>query len=164
MQRFELFFSQTWYLRMSAWERELVRTSVELLAREERLHSFFSDYAFVVFPMAKAYEGFLKKYFYDLGLVPLSEYSDKRFRIGHALNPDVRPDRRGQGWVYGQLANLCGGELAHNLWDTWLTCRNQIFHYFPDHEKRLTLTEAGQYLEQLATIMDQAISCQLQEK
>jgi len=61
MQRLELFFTQDWYLRMSAWEKELVRTSVELFAREERMHSFFSDYAFVVFPMSKAYEGFIKK-------------------------------------------------------------------------------------------------------
>jgi len=63
MTRFELFFTQSWYLQMQTWERELVRTSVELFAREERMHSFFADYSFVVFPMSKAYEGFLKQLF-----------------------------------------------------------------------------------------------------
>jgi hypothetical protein len=159
MQRFELFFTQSWYVRMSAWEKELVRTSIELFAREERLHSFFSDYSFVVFPMAKAYEGFLKKYFYDLQFITLEMYNGKRFRIGRSLNPDIHPDRRDTDWVYGNLADLCGADVARQLWDTWLLCRNQIFHFFPDKEKRLNLQEAGIYLEKLAQAMEEAVQC-----
>lgn len=160
MQRFDLFFTQSWYLLMTPWERELVRTSVELYAREERLHSFFSDYSFVVFPMSKGYEGFLKKYFYNLRLISLAMYTDKRFRIGRSLNPDIHPDRRDRDWVYGGLVAKCGEERARNLWDTWISCRNQLFHFFPDQEKRLSLEEAGQHLEKLAVAMDQAVKCQ----
>ena len=159
MTRFELFFTQSWYLQMQTWERELVRTSVELFAREERMHSFFADYSFVVFPMSKAYEGFLKQLFFNLNLISLSLYRDKKFRIGRALNPDISPDRRDADWVYGGISQQCGEEAAHNLWDTWLLCRNQVFHYFPNNEKRLTLAEAGQYLEKLAAAMDGAVQC-----
>ncbi len=162
MQRFELFFTQSWYLRMAAWEKELVRTSVELFAREERLHSFFTDYSFVVFPMAKAYEGFLKQYFYDLHLISLVLFKDKKFRIGRALNPDINPARRDHDWVYGQLQEICGEATSRDLWNTWLLCRNQVFHYFPDNEKRLTLGEAGQYLEKLAAAMEAAAQCKIQ--
>jgi hypothetical protein len=159
MQRFELFFTQSWYMRMQTWEKELVRTSVELFAREERTHSFFADYSFVVFPMSKAYEGFLKHLFFDLNLISLAIYQDKKFRIGRALNPDINPNRRESDWVYGALSEQCGQEAARNLWDTWLVCRNQVFHFFPNNEKRLTLAEAGEYLEKLATAMNGAVTC-----
>ena len=162
MQRFELFFSQSWYTRLSSWEKELVRTAVELFSREERLHSFFEDYSFIVFPMAKAYEGFLKKYFYDLGLISLAMYNDKHFRIGRSLNPDIHPSRRENDWVYGGLVEICGTEVSRNLWETWLSCRNQLFHYFPTFEKRLSLEESGKHLEQLAAAMETAVECQVQ--
>jgi hypothetical protein len=161
MQRFELFFTQSWYVRTSTWEKTLVRTSVELFAREERLNSFFEDYSFVVFPMAKAYEGFLKKYFYDLGFLSLAMYTDKRFRIGRSLNPDIRPDRREEDWIFGRLAEKCGTEMARGLWDTWIECRNQLFHFFPDKEKRISLQEAGRLLEKLAAAMEMAVECQV---
>ena len=69
--------------------RDLVGESYLLLEREERLNENLHDYSFVVFPMAKAYEGFLKKLFFDLGLINKRQYQGDRFRVGKSLNPNL---------------------------------------------------------------------------
>lgn len=164
MQRFGLIYSQHWYQDLNSWQKELVRTSLELFAREERMHSTFTDYSFVVFPMAKCYEGFLKDFFYKTGLINKVMYLDKRFRIGRALNPDMHPDRQDEQWVFGRLSEMCSPELARQFWETWLTCRNQVFHYFPDKEKRMTLLDASESLERMANSMEQAYRCEWRGK
>jgi hypothetical protein len=161
MQRFGLFFTQNWYINLPVWQKELVMISLELYAREERLHSQFSDYSFIVFPMGKAYEGFLKKVLYDWGFITQTMYMDKRFRIGRALNPDVNPQRQDQQWVYGRFAESCGGDVARFVWDTWLECRNQVFHYFPDNQKKLSLSEAERKIEMMALAMEKISMCAL---
>ena len=49
--------------------------------------SEISDYSFVVFPFAKAYEGFLKRFFLDAGYIKEEEYFSDEIRIGRILNP-----------------------------------------------------------------------------
>jgi hypothetical protein len=159
MQRFGSMYSQPWYISLPIWQKELVRTTLELYAREERMESGFTDYAFVLFPMAKAYEGFLKSFFYNTGLITRDTYTDKRFRIGKALNPDVHPSRRDEFWLFGRLADMCGSELSRQLWDVWLECRNQVFHYFPDKQKKFSLLEIGKYIEMIAGAMEIATQC-----
>ncbi len=161
MQRFSLFYTQEWYVGLHVWQKELVRTSLELYAREERMKSGFADYSFLVFPMAKAYEGFLKQYLLDLGFITQEVYMDKRFRIGRSLNPDINPSHRDDQWVYGKIQQLCGESLGRELWNTWLECRNQVFHYFPDNQKKLSLAQSGQCLEMMANAMEHAVACQL---
>ncbi len=162
MQRFGLLFSQSWYQQASPWQKELIRTAIELYGREERLNSSFQDYSFLVFPIAKAYEGFLKDFFLQSGMITEEIYRDKRFRIGRAINPDVHPARRDDFWIYQQIETSCGKPMARMMWETWLTCRNQIFHYFPENQKRLSLYEAGKYIELVAQTMEQSFACQLQ--
>lgn len=165
MQRFGLIYTQNWYISLPVWQKELVRTSLELYSREERLQSNFGDYSFVIFPMAKAFEGFLKTYFYSLGVISREVYLNKHFRVGRALNPDVRPEHRDNQWVYDRLGELCGREFTRQMWDTWLECRNQVFHYFPDNQRRLTLHDAALKIEQMAVVMEKALECtQNQEK
>ncbi len=164
MQRFNLFYTQNWYITMPIWQKELVRVALELYAREERMHSAFADYSFLVFPMAKAYEGFLKKYFFDNGLISHQMYIDKRFRIGRALNPDVSPRHRDEEWVYSRIEEKCGSELARALWETWLHCRNQLFHYFPDNQRWLTVNEAARCIEMMAQTMELALFCQTRRR
>jgi hypothetical protein len=164
MQRFSLFFVQGWYINLVTWQKELVRTSLELYAREERMQSYFEDYSFVVFPIAKAYEGYLKQLLYDFGFINLLTFHDKRFRIGRALNPDLNPAHQDDQWLFPRLAESCSKETARFLWDAWLECRNQVFHYFPDNEKRLSLIEAGKCIEMLAQAMDLAYQCKIQDK
>jgi len=161
MQRFRSILTQSWFINLSLWQQELVHITLELYEREERMDSAFSDYSFVVFPIGKAYEGFLKQYFFDLQLIDVKTYADKRFRIGRALNPDVHPDHQDSFWLFDRIKTMCGLELAMSLWQTWLECRNQVFHYFPHNERRLTLSEAASKISLVLSTMEQATHCQL---
>ncbi len=122
----------------------------------------FHDYSFVVFPAAKAYEGFLKKVFFDLKFITEEDYFGKRFRIGKALNPSL-PQRLRREGVYDKVAKYCGGEgLAEMMWETWKAARNLIFHWFPNEKNAITLDEAGERLSQLIETIDQTFKeCKL---
>lgn len=161
MTRFDSYFSQDWYLAAAPWQQELIRISIELVSREERMHSSFVDYSFLVFPMAKAYEGYLKDYFYKVNLIDRDTYLDKRFRIGKAMNPDMSPSHRDQDWVYEELTRRCGPELGRDMWNAWLECRNQLFHYFPENEKKVNLAEAIHRIEMLANVMEGMTRCKI---
>jgi len=164
MQRFGLYYSQDWYVTLSQWQKELVRTSLELLSREERMKSNFSDYSFIVFPIGKAYEGFLKDFFLKIGLIDQQTYVDRRFRIGKAINPDISPSHRDDEWLYAEIAQLCGPELSRQIWNTWMECRNQLFHYFPENEKKISLPEAEKRIEMIADMMNEMTRCKMQSQ
>ncbi len=138
--------------------RDLVEESFTLLEREERLQGELHDYSFVVFPMAKAYEGFLKKLLLDMKLIDKRQYYGEHFRIGRALNPSL-PKRYRAGWVYGRLVESCQGneELPLFLWEVWKRARNRIFHFFPDHHEFISLEEAREMIEKLAEGMERAL-------
>ncbi len=121
----------------------------------------FHDYAFVVFPMAKAYEGFLKKCFYEGGLIDQVTYEGHKFRLGKALNPDLPERHRGDWWMYGELSRRCGREVASQLWMAWKECRNLLFHFFPAHKHFIILEEANDRLMQLNTVMTMVMECNL---
>ena len=159
-------FKQTkWWLYLDEPMRDLVEESFTLLGQEEsRLRQGSGeprhDYSFVVFPIAKAYEGFLKKLFLDMGLISQSQYVGEHFRIGKALNPNL-PKRYRSGWVFGKLVESCGGgaELPLRMWEVWKRARNRIFHFFPDHHEFIGLEEAGELVTGVAQVMDEAMSC-----
>ena len=100
-----------------------------------------NDYSFVVAPAAKAYEGYLKDFFFDLDIIDENSYHSDRFRVGKTLNPSLRYKRYS---IYRKLADLHdnGEQLAEKLWSAWKQGRNEIFHYFPGNVKKLTKTEA----------------------
>lgn len=117
----------------------------------------FHDYSFIVFPAAKAYEGFLKKLFFDLRFITEDDYSGKHFRIGKALNPSLPKEIRDNHWVYKKIVTYCGGvELADKLWDTWRLSRNLVFHWFPNEKNALTLSDAESRLSQIIDAIDSA--------
>lgn len=137
--------------------RDLARESFALLIREEKLSEDLHDYAFIVFPIAKAYEGFLKKLFLDLGLISQQQFSGDRFRIGRALNPNL-PKRYQWDWVYDKLTLVCRGEeIPREMWQMWRVARNQIFHFFPDHHEFITLGRARELVEGVAEVMDKTL-------
>jgi len=140
--------------------RDFVTISLNLYERECRVESKLTDYSFIVFPMAKAYEGFLKQYFLDLGLISESTYFSRRFRIGSALNPDVQENQRDKWWLYDDVAHQCGVATAQSLWNTWLESRNRVFHYFPKKHQSVSLGQAGQHLATIAGSMRSAVTCQ----
>lgn len=122
----------------------------------------FDDYAFVVFPAAKAYEGFLKKMFLDLHFISESDYFGKHFRIGKSLNPSLPKEIR-KDEVYSKLVKFCGGvKLADDLWETWRVCRNLTFHWFPNEKNTISFEEAIERIEMIIAAIDKAFSgCRL---
>ena len=118
----------------------------------------FHDYSFVVFPAAKAYEGFLKKLFLDLNFITEEDYYGKHFRIGKALNPSLPREYRRKG-VYDKIVKYCQGEsLADKLWEAWRLSRNLTFHWFPNEKNALTLAEAGQRVDMIISVIDEAFA------
>lgn len=139
--------------------RDLAAQSQALLAheRERGIESTYHDYGFIIFPMAKAFEGFLKKFLYSLQLISAKQYFGDHFRIGKALNPHL-PKRYQWDWVYEKLAVFCKSEeLPQLLWETWRKGRNQIFHYFPDHHEFVSLDQAEVIVDEIAVAMEKAL-------
>ncbi len=161
---FQSFFHASWFEFLEDEGKVLVTQSVELVERESRLNSSFHDYSFLVFPMAKAYESFLKKLLFAMGLIDRNQYEGKQFRIGRSLNPDIPSRHRDEYWLYDNVAGLCGGELARDLWNTWLSCRNHIFHYFPEEKSNISLSDAQKLLRMMDTSMDAAFMCMSRKK
>ncbi len=124
----------------------------------------FHDYSFVVFPAAKAYEGFLKKIFLDLKFISEEDYYGKHFRIGKSLNPSLPKEMRREE-VYGKIVKYCGGaRLADNLWETWRVCRNLTFHWFPNEKNTVTLEEAVERVNMIISAIDEAFTeCKIKQ-
>lgn len=148
-----------WWTYLADDLQELLRTSLLLTEESEDWTQKFHDYSFVVFPASKAYEGFLKKLFLDLGFIKESDYLGRRFRIGKALNPSLRGFHRRRDGVYDKIVKFCGGkELASKLWDTWRTCRNRLFHWFPEEQGAITHAEAVQKVQKVLDTIDAAFA------
>jgi hypothetical protein len=149
-----------WWKYLDDSMRDLVRESFDLITAEtQRLATGkpYHDYSFVVFPAAKAYEGFLKKVFLDMRLINTQQFFGDNFRIGRALSPTL-PKRYRIGWVYGRLANYCGGEeLPLKMWDVWKRARNRVFHFFPQHHECINLEEATTLVRAITEIMGKVL-------
>lgn len=114
----------------------------------------FHDYSFCVFPAAKAYEGFLKKMFFDLGFISKEDYYGKSFRIGRSLNPYLE-DRFRYESVYDKVISHCGSkELADYLWEAWKKGRNLTFHWFPEEKNAISFNEARDLVNMIFNAMD----------
>lgn len=146
---------------MNDRHKMLVETAVMLYEREVNLKSNLDDYSFIVFPMSKAYEGFLKRSFFDLGIIDKSTFEGKRFRIGKALNPDMYESQRDKYWLFDDIEQMCGKELARELWNAWLECRNRIFHFYVKNDNVISLETAGEKLFQLSNAMQSLVECQV---
>ncbi|MDO8488279.1 MAG: hypothetical protein Q7S31_03110 [bacterium] len=147
-----------WWKYLEEPMRDLVKESYLLMEREEKGGGDLHDYSFIVFPMAKAYEGFLKKLFFDLGLINKRQYEGDRFRVGKSLNPNL-PKRYQWDWVYIDLVDKCHGEqLPGQMWDVWKRARNRIFHYFAGLHRFITLAEAKQLIGEMASTMEAALA------
>jgi hypothetical protein len=150
------FEKENWWKFLDESQQELLKESFLLLAREENSQDQWHDYAFVVFPAAKAYEGFLKKLLLGLGFLSREQYEGDRFRIGKALNPSLERELRGES-VYDKLKGLCKPELPEQLWQTWKKSRNLLFHWFPWHKNSISLSEARERVEMVVASMRAAV-------
>jgi hypothetical protein len=143
--------------------KDLIRESYLLINKVESWEEKFHDYAFVIFPAAKAYEGFLKTLFHDTGLITDEEYFGKRFRIGKALNPALEENLREKESVYDKLVGFCQGkELPNALWETWKEGRNLLFHWFPNQRNVIDFPEAKRIFQKILMTMDLAfVGCKI---
>lgn len=154
----DLLKEKKWWPYVEEDIRSLFIEAYSLSDFAENSKQEFKDYAFVVFPAAKGYEGLLKKVFLDLGFISSSEYFGKRFRIGKALNPHLEQDFRDES-VYDQLVDYCNGkEVADKLWEAWKLSRNLVFHWFPNEKNNLDLSEAKDRLEMIISAIDSLFS------
>lgn len=150
--------NRVWWDYLEEDLQELISESTLLIEKVKNWEERFHDYAFVVFPASKAYEGFLKKLFLDLGLISEREYAGKRFRVGKALNPQLEKRLRARYSVYDKLVGFCAGDegLADVLWQTWREARNLLFHWFPDERNALSFDEAEEKVSMILYAMDKA--------
>lgn len=115
-----------------------------------------SDYSFIVFPFAKAYEGFLKKFFLDSGLITEDEYFGDEIRIGRLLNPNYKDNTSVFNKICGR--NGSGNRIAVTLWNAWKKGRNLVFHYFPHNFRKLSYDESLDIINDIINAMADAVS------
>lgn len=158
--------SKIWWDYLDDDLKLLFEESVELLRRVRYWEVEFHDYSFIVFPAAKAYEGFLKKFFLDMGFISEKQYSGRHFRIGKALNPELEHNYRKQEGVYHKLAHYCKGEdLPELLWVTWKESRNKLFHWFVDEMNVVSYPEAKKRIEMIVEAIDSVFdSCNIPKR
>lgn len=139
----------TWWKYLPEDVGELIKESLLLVAKVPSWSEKFHDYSFVVFPAAKAYEGYLKKLFLDKGFISEADYFGRRFRVGKSLNPELDKEIRGES-VYDKIVAFCGeASLADELWDTWIKCRNLVFHWFPNEKNAVSFSEAEERVKMI---------------
>ncbi|MBP6044722.1 MAG: hypothetical protein WAT72_02770 [Microgenomates group bacterium] len=112
----------------------------------------FDDYAFMVFPYAKAYEGFLKQLFKDIGFISESDYFSDHLRLGKLMSPHM-VGKLGDESLYKKLVDFGTRDLAERMWTSWTEGRNRVFHYFPHNLEAITLEEAEQKKEMILDTM-----------
>lgn len=151
--------SYSWWSYLEAGQQEGLKIAFALLAREKVSPiQNVDDYSFIVFPAAKAYEGFLKKLFRDLGFLTQGDYEGDRFRIGRALNPSLEKEWRHES-IYDRMIEYCRGrELPDQLWETWKKSRNTIFHWWPGHKNETTLEQAQDLLSMIVDTINAAFT------
>jgi hypothetical protein len=155
-------------------QRELIEDSLHLIdtfhcltqsmdcpCRAKESSSLISDYAFLVFPAAKAYEGFLKLFFWRTRLISDQEYHGHSWRVGRSFNPDIPYKFRDEDWIYDDVAQLCSPDLAKDLWAMWLDGRNHLFHFFPRDRYVLSLAEAEKLVHRIVAVMEEALACEV---
>ena len=135
----------------------LLREATLLIEKVSLWDEKFPDYSFVVFPAAKAYEGFLKRLFLDRGFISENDYYGKRFRVGKALNPSLEKRLRAKESVYDKIVQFCGGkDLADKMWNTWKVCRNLLFHWFPKEKNAINFDQSKERVALIIETIDAA--------
>lgn len=139
---------------ISEGQKDLVDEGLHLLEHAESDHeSHLQDYSFVVFPFAKAYEGFLKQVFLGAGYITRRDYYSQHFRIGKVLSPNL-VHRLGRESVYKKICDESGCDISERMWQTWKKGRNEVFHYFPHNLHSLNLKDARVLIEDIIATME----------
>jgi predicted CopG family antitoxin len=135
----------------------LIEVGENLLMECHTLSEKVTDYSYLVFPFAKAYEGFLKNFFLDLELIKEDDFYGDDIRIGRILNPVFMEKSFS---VYAKLKKIkhVDEDVPRRLWEVWKRGRNQVFHYFPHNFRRLSKEEAAEIVEEFIQAMEGAVA------
>ncbi len=115
----------------------------------------FTDYSFMVFPFAKAYEGFLKQLFKDIKYISHLDYISDHLRLGKLMSPNL-VEKLGDRSLYLKMKNSLTKEFADRVWESWKLGRNQTFHYFPHNFHALKFEDAEKIIDNLLRTMEEA--------
>lgn len=115
----------------------------------------FKDYSFLIFPYAKAYEGYLKKLFLDIKFISHLDYISDHLRLGKLMSPNLIA-RLGNRSLYKKIQDRVDEKLAERIWQTWRMGRNQIFHYFPHNLRAVNFDEAEEIIKGIISTMEEA--------
>ena len=131
---------------------ELLIEAIDKLGAQNKV----TDFSFLVFPFSKAYEGFLKKLFLDIGMIHYDDYYGDEIRIGRLLNPHYQHEK---GNVFSKLCNHSneGKNLSKHLWEVWKNGRNLVFHFFPHNYKRLNHQDAMVIINDIVKAMETSV-------
>lgn len=148
---------KNWWQYLEKDLQGLLREATLLIEKVSLWDEKFPDYSFIVFPAAKAYEGFLKRLFLERGFISEEDYYGKRFRVGKALNPSLEKRIRAKESVYDKIVQFCGGkDLADKMWNTWKVCRNLLFHWFPKEKNTITFDQSKERVALIIETIDAA--------
>jgi hypothetical protein len=148
---------KNWWEYLEKDLQGLLREATLLIEKVSLWDEKFPDYSFIVFPAAKAYEGFLKRLFLERGFISEEDYYGKRFRVGKALNPSLEKRLRAKESVYDKIVQFCGGkDLADKMWNTWKVCRNLLFHWFPKEKNAITFDQSKERVALIIETIDAA--------
>lgn len=141
---------------LSQAQKDLILEGQYLMHDIVKDHAYqFKDYSFLIFPFAKAYEGFLKQLFKDIGFISHLDYISDHLRLGKLLSPHLEI-KLGDRSLYRQIRTAGGEDLSKRIWETWKLGRNQVFHYFPHNVKAVTFSDAERTIDELLGTMDES--------
>lgn len=146
---------------LSDAQKDLIREGKYLLDDVIKEGKYdFKDYSFLVFPFAKAYEGFLKQAMLEVKFISRVDYISDHFRLGKVLSPNMQA-KLGERSVYKKVCDTYGCELGDRVWDTWKLGRNQVFHYFPHNLRSLTMQQAEDIINNILKTMEYVVEIML---
>jgi hypothetical protein len=138
-------------------QKDYITDSFYLLDHLKKSPVVLNDYSFILFGVAKCYEGFLKKLFLKKGYINEEQFLSTRYRIGKVLNPQLE-DRYRDESVYDNMREETGdNNLGDLLWETWKFNRNRIFHYFPNKIDYLTIGECEKRIDDTVKTMEHTL-------
>lgn len=125
----------------------------ETNAKNSLIGANLSDYSFLVLPMAKVYEGVLKRVLVDASIIKEEELlKNPALNVGAYYNPV------GNKNIFNHLKDKGRDKvIPYTIYSTYQECRNMIFHYDHYRDNRLTtLDDAQFYVRRIEHAIDKA--------
>jgi hypothetical protein len=151
-----VFKTSDFWFYLSKNQKDLINEGLYLMNDVIKNHAYhFKDYSFLVFPFAKAYEGFLKQLFLDVKFISHLDYISDHLRLGKLLSPNL-VNKLKERSLYKKIKDEAGQELADKIWNAWKIGRNQVFHYYPHNLKALTFFQAENVIDNILSVMEES--------